>query len=312
MNTLKVKVEDKITIEEIIKLKESGLSYREIGTMFGVTKQMIHGLVKRHLSNDGPVKLNDKTISLIKSDFEKSGLTMKEYAANIGLSPYMMKVILENNVKRIRKESLVKISEAFNMPIEELIYSNVHKPKFLSPNVKDSRGIYETIAYKNMSTGSSYVYKGQPIDGHVVISKDTANIIKSYRISKGISITEFSKITNISLSRLYQIENYKALKLKYSSLKKLANVLSTTAEQLLIADKSIAIDINSVDCKIKLDKSIAKKIKDKRLLLNLNQRGLAEKCGVKQSFISRVELGTLKSVQKSMLKKNIYSFRARL
>ena len=53
LNEIKKRVQDKITINEIIQLKDSGLTYREIGTMFGVSRQMIHGLVKKYQSNDG-------------------------------------------------------------------------------------------------------------------------------------------------------------------------------------------------------------------------------------------------------------------
>lgn len=303
MNTLKVKVEDKITIEEIIKLKESGLSYREIGTMFGVTKQMIHGLVKRHFSEGSSRKLNNKAISLLKNDFEKSRLTEKEYADKTGLSLYMIQAILSNNVKRIRKESLMKISEVLNMSIKELTCIDEEKPKFLPSNIKDSKDIYKTVAFKNMSTGSSYIYKGHPIDGLVNISKDTANIIKAYRISKGLSVIEFSKVTNLSPSRLSQIENYKALKLKYSTLKKLADVLDVMPEQLIVADKSIDVDINSIDFKIKLNQSIIEKIKYNRKLLNLTQCELANKCEVGQVFFSRIESGHLKSIKSSMFRK---------
>lgn len=303
MTEIKKRVQDKITINEIIQLKDSGLTYREIGTMFGVSRQMIHGLVKKYQSNDGPIKLNDKIISLLKNDFIKSRVSLKEYSANIGLSVYTIKSILSNNVTKIKKSNLIKISTALNVPMTELIkVDDTDKPKFLPSNSNDCHNIYKKIAYKNIIDGSSFFYKGRPIDGCIEISKETANIIIAYRLSRGLSITDFSKCIGVSISLISQLESYKSLKLKYSSLIKISNALNITVEQLLNADKPINIDIDSVDFKIKLNKSIADKIRCGRLELSLTQDELGNMCGVKQDFISRLELGVLKSTKESIFK----------
>lgn len=305
MNNTKANVVSRITIDEIVKLKKCGLTYREISSMCGVSKQWINYLVKRNSLNNQILILKKESICLLKRKKFESKLSIEEYAIKLGLSTYMTRKILTTNYNKIRKSKLTKVAMYLECNPEDLIEKDINTYKFLPEGVNDLENIYNSIAYKNIKNNISYNYKGKDIDGRINISKKTVDIIKAYRITKGYSMSDFSKITNISLGRLSQMENGQCLKLKYSSLKKIANALNINAEQLLIGDIGIDLDIDNIDIKIKIDKNISKKIKKNRLLLKISQFELGERCGGNQSLISRIELGTVKTVKKSILK-NIY------
>lgn len=303
MNETKKRLQDKITIEEIIQLKESGLTYREIGTMFGVTKQMIHGVIKKHQSSDNPVVLNDKTVCLLQNDFDKSGCSLTKYAAKLNLSPYIVKTILSHNAKKVKKETVSQIANILNVSESELIkVNNTNNPKFLPSNLENSHDVYKEFVYNNIINGSGCVYRGKAINGAVEISRDAANLIKAYRINNNLSVTEFAEMAGVSISVISRIENYKASKIKYSSLKTIAKALGVTVEQLLVDNESIGLDVDSADYKIRIDTTTAHNIRYRRIALKLTQAELGNICGVKQPFISSIEVGILKTVKKSILK----------
>lgn len=302
MTTAKKSVKDKITINELINLKENGLTYREIGDMFGVSKERIYGLIKRYSDNTSYIEINDEIISIIKNHFESSELSLKQYSDATGVSYNIMRAIISNEVQKIKYENIEKIAITINMPINDIIHiCNKNETKFLPSDTIYTTSMYKKIVCKTISDNINFKENKNTINGFIKISKDTANIIKAYRLSQNLSCTEFAEKVGMSSSRISQIENYNKLGIRHSSLKKIANTLNITIEKLLMPDESINIKVDFNDFKVKLKKDIGDKIKLERKRLNLSQEALGYMTSTTQDIVSRIEIGVLKSTKVSIL-----------
>lgn len=294
MSTKRKSVKEQITVNELIILKENGLSYREIGDIFGVSKQRIHNIIKKYYDNNYYVEINEQIISKIKQDIASSGLSLKKYSLNTGISYYILRSILSNQVATVKYDNIKRIANTLKISVNKIIKNDL---RFLQSHKKVDYTIYKMIS-NNLSVQKNSLL----IDSSIAISEDTINLIKAYRLSNKLSNNDFAKKIGISASRMSQIEHYKVLSVRYSTLKKIARTLNISIEQLLIPDDSINIKVNFDDFKIKINRNIAKKIRLERKRMKLTQDELGGIIGWNKDLISRLELGTLKAIKKSILK----------
>lgn len=302
MSTTEKRVKDKITVEELINLKENGLTYREIGDMLGVSKQRIHHIIKKHYDINSYIEINNQIITTIKNDFESSEMSLKEYSENIGVSYNVIRSILFNKVQKVKYTNIEKIATSLNVSIDTLIHTNhKNKLKFLPANTTNGQNGYKKFVFKTISKNLTSNENKIVINGSIPISKDTANLIKAYRLSQKIPCVKFAEDVGLSHSRISQIENYTVLSVRYSSLKKIANRLNITIEQLLLPDESVKIKVNFDNFRVKLSDNIVQQIKSNRKKLKLSRKALSDICTTTPDIISRIELGRLKSVKKSDL-----------
>lgn len=295
-----IKIREKISVNEIIELNKNGLSYREIGDMFGVSKQAIHSLVKRYLNGSLYLKLHESVCNSLNENFSESNITLKQYSESLGISYGVIRKILSGESKSIKYTNAKKISKFLNIPLSQVIHeSNLNTYK---------RNIEHSATYKEVA--SQVIIKRLNVktnlsgsDGFVSVSKNTADLIKAYRITNKLSCAQLAERIGISTSRISQIENYTTLGVRYSTLVQISMALNISLEKLLYPDDTIGIDINLVNFRVKLNTSTMEKIRIARKKNKLSQKELGEKCGASQEIISRIELGYLKSIEKNIFNK---------
>lgn len=294
-------IREQVSIHQIAKLHENGLSYRELSDIFGVSIPAIHGIIKRYYNGNFYLSLNSSICEKLNMRLYDEDVSLAKYSKSIGMSYCVLRKILLGETKSIRYNNAKQIAKFLRVPLKEVVHIGSLKS---NPNIPNEMFEATKLTYKEVAehikVKKVHSIKQTNIDGLVPISRHTINKIKACRISKGFSCIDFAKTVGISASRISQIENYTASGVRYSTLNKISKVLELSINELISCQED-ETDINSADFKVKLNDLSAEKVRKARKKQRLSQRALGEKCGVSQVIISNIELASLKSIKTSIL-----------